>query len=76
MGALQTRIPASQLHVWKKKSTVAVTGKGGSFLHALARDQMLPVRAVEGAVQAAMNGAARITSLQSSCRRRRCWSFL
>lgn len=49
MEAPQARIPASHSVAWqsKKKSSGAVTGKGGLFLNALARDQMLPVRAVE-----------------------------
>lgn len=63
----------SQSTQGKKRSSGAVTGKGGLFLNALARNQMLPVRAVEGSVQAAMNGAERATSFQSC---RRCWSFL
>lgn len=64
--ALQTRIPASRFDSArggeKKKSSEAVTGirrreeEGGLFLNALAPDQMLPVRAVEGAGSASAGG--------------------
>ncbi len=65
------------------KSSGAVTGNVGLFLNALARDQMLPVRAVEGAGRQRFSSgtqraqrAQRTTSLQLFCCCLRCWSFL